>query len=209
MNINNQNYNPQFGALHIANSGELKILKLTDRADLNFIKELPERVDIQRLMPNLTKDEYARWNEMLEYAVDNAQKKENTTYLQILDGKPCGIITFTPDNTTKLDCICTWPIRFGEKVKLAGKTLFYQMFKDFQQLKGKKIKLDAITNGPYDVVTKYETLGFKRTSNIHPTKVEMEINAAKIKETMKTLDNLIDYENIKPEKIDLRLNLDI
>lgn len=209
MNINNQNYNPQFGALHIANSGKLKILKLTDRADLNFIKELPERVDIQRLMPNLTKDEYARWNEMLEYAVDNAQKKENTTYLQILEGKPCGIITFTPGNTTKLDCICTWPIRFGEKVKLAGKTLFYQMFKDFQQLKSKKIKLDAITNGPYDVVTKYETLGFKRTSNIHPTKVEMEINAAKIKETIRTLDNLIDYENIKPEKIDLRLNLDI
>ena len=48
-------------------------------------------------MPNLTKDEYSRWDEMLQYAVDNSQKPKNITYVETLNDTPCGIITFTPD----------------------------------------------------------------------------------------------------------------
>ena len=205
----NKYKSPQFGALHIANSGKLKLYKLTDSSDFKFIKELSSNINMENLMPNLTKDEYSRWHEMLEYAVDNAQKQGNITYLEAIDNKPCGIITFTPGKTTILDCICTWPTSFGKKIKFAGKNLFYQMFQDFQELKGNKIKLHAITNGPYDTVQKYEALGFKKTSNVYPTKIEMEINCSKVKETITNLKKLFHHEKITPEKVNLYRELNI
>lgn len=209
MNIHTSNNSPEFGALHIASCGKIKLYKLTDSADMKFVKSMPDNIKMENLMPGLTKDEYSRWHEMLEYACDNAQKRENVTYLETVNNKLCGIITFTPDNITKLDCICTWPVEFGKKVKLAGQTLFYQMFKDFQNLKGKKIKLDAITNGPFNTVEKYTNLGFLKTSNIHPTKVEMEITTPKIKQTTQRLSNIIDYKPIEPQKVNLQHEVEI
>jgi len=201
-------YSPKFGALHIANAGNLQIYKLTDSADKKFIKNLASSVNMCELMPNLGKEEADRWNEMLSYAVDNAQCPENITYIETLNNKACGIITFRPGNTSFLDCICTWPIEVGKKVKLAGKTLFFQMFKDVQALKSKKLKLEAITNGPYNTVKKYEELGFKQTSSVFPTKVIMETNSSKLKDTFHNLSGLIDYEPVKPQKINLSRMVD-
>lgn len=209
MEIKNKSYNPNFKALHIANCGNLKLYKLTDSNDKKFLKMLPENIRMKDLMPNLTKDEYSRWDEMLEYAVYNALDKNNITYIETLNNKPCGIITFFPDRITELDCICTWPIEIGKKVQLAGKTLFYQMFKDFEKIKGgKKIKLEAITNGPYDTVHKYENLGFIQTAT-RKTKVEMETTTPKIKETLKKLERTLQYEPAEKEKVNLILELDI
>lgn len=209
MDINCTNNNLNFKALHIANCGNLKLYKITDKSDLNYIKELPQKIKTENLMPNLSKDEYSRWNEMLQYAVDNALSPGNTTYLETYNNKPCGIITFFEDKITELDCICTWPIEFGKKVKFAGQTLFYQLFSDFQKIKGgKKIKLEAITNGPYDTVSKYEKLGFQQTDTL-PTKVKMETTAPKIKNTLKNLSNTIEYEETNPEKINLSAELEL
>ena len=203
MLIQYNNNTPNFGALHVANCGKIKIYKLTDSSDMKFIKLLRDNIDMSKLMPNLTRDEYLRWHEMLEYAVDNAQKSGNSTYIEAINNKPCGIITYTPGSVTKLDCICTWPIEFGQKVKLAGQTLFYQVFQDFQKIKGKRIKLDAITNGPFDTIKKYQNLGFVATSNVHPTKIEMETSASKVKEICKRLSQLLDYKEVKHEKVNL------
>lgn len=203
MEIKTQRYNPQFKALHIANCGDLKLYKITDKADFKFLKNLPDNIHTKDLMPNLTKDEYSRWDEMLQYAVDNSQKSGNITYIETYNNKPCGIITFSPDkNIFKLDCICTWPVEIGKKVKLAGQTLFYQLFKDFQQLNGKKLKLEAITNGPYDTISKYKKLSFIPTKT-HPTKVEMETTAPKLKPIINSLTELLDYEEITPQSIRL------
>lgn len=202
--FNNTSYTPQFKALHIANAGELSLYKLTDAADRKYLKTLIQKVKTGDLMPNLSRQESERWDEMLEYAVYNAQSPDNITYLETHNNKPCGIITFWPSpGTTKLDCICTFPTEVGKKVKLAGKTLFYQLFKDFINHNGKKIELEAITNGPFDVVSKYENLGFKRTSKVMPTKTVMDANNYKIKETFKKLSEIIDYTPIEPERINL------
>lgn len=202
MNIQNQRYNPKFEALHIANCGRLKLYKMTDKNDLRYLRSLPDNIHTKDLMPNLSKEQYSRWDEMLQYAVDNSQKKENVTYIETFDDKPCGIITYTPDkNIFKLDCICTWPVEVGKKVKQAGQVLFYQLFRDFQQLHGKKLKLEAITNGPYDTVSKYKKLSFIQT-NAHPTKVEMETSAAKLKPVINSLENSLDYETVSPEKVE-------
>ncbi len=203
MQLQTQKYNPQFKALHIANCGDLKLYKITDRADFKFLKSLPDRIHTKDLMPNLTKDEYSRWDEMLQYAVDNSKKPKNITYVETLNDTPCGIITFTPDkNIFKLDCICTWPVEIGKKVKLAGQTLFYQLFKDFQESHGKKLKLEAITNGPYDTISKYETLSFIPTKT-HLTKVEMETTAAKLKPIINSLNKLLNYKEVTVEKVTL------
>ena len=115
----------------------------------------------------------------------------------------CGIITFSIGKNSKLDCICTWPVEIGKKVKLAGKTLFYQLFKDFDNAGGKKLELEAITNGPVDTVQKYEELGFKKTSNVFATKRGMEINSYNVKNSIKNLNNIIDYQSIEEQKINL------
>lgn len=201
-----QRHQPNFTALHIANAGALKLIKITDIADKKYLKELPDKINIKELMPNLTNDEANRWNEMLEYAVARAQKNNNT-YIETINDKICGIITYSLGKNSKLDCICTWPVEIGKKVKLAGKTLFYQMFKDFQAQGGKKLELEAITNGPVDTVKKYEELGFQKNSNVFATKRGMETNIYKVKDTLKKLNEIIDYETIEPEKINLN-NLD-
>lgn len=203
MDIQKNRHNPEFRALHIATCKDLKLYKITDNSDLNYLKSLPHNIKTKFLMPNLTKDEYKRWDEMIEYAVDNALCPGNTTYIETNNNKICGIITFREGKTTILDCICTWPTEFGKKVKLAGQTLFYQLFKDFESSKGKKIKLDAITNGPYNTIEKYEKLGFKTTSNVHPTKVEMETCSSIVKDKLTELRKIVHYQPAEPDKINL------
>ena len=141
---------------------------------------------------------------MLEYAIDMMQNPGNTTYIETLNNKICGIVTFFPNKTTVIDCICTWPAQIGQKVKLGGKSLFYQVFRDFEKNNGSRIKLDAITDGPFNTIKKYEPLGFRRTSTVHPTKIEMEANKHKVKEILPELEELVHYTETKPQNVDIR-----
>lgn len=205
MQISTSHNSLQFGALHIANAGNLKLYRISDFNDKNYLNTLVTKIKTQELMPKLSKAETDRWDEMIQYAVNNAHNPDNITYLETFDNKPCGIITFRlGKNLSILDCITTFPVEVGKKVQLAGKTLFYQMFKDFQAIKSKKLELEAITNGPFDTVKKYKELGFKKTSKVYPTKTVMETNSSKIDEIFKKLSSLIDYEPIEPEKVNLR-----
>ena len=80
-------YQPNFTALHIANAGELKLIKITDNSDRKFLKDLYEKVNIKELLPRLSNDEANRWNEMLEYEITRAQKPENQTYIETINDK--------------------------------------------------------------------------------------------------------------------------
>ena len=171
MEIQKIGYTPSFGALHIANCDKIKLYKVATNSDVNILKSLPDRINMEQLLPGLSKSQYERWHEMLEYAIDMMQNPGNTTYIEAINNKICGIITYFPDKTTVIDCICTWPAQVGQKVKFGGKSLFYQVFKDFEKNKGTRIKLDAIIDGPFNTIRKYEPLGFKKTSKIYPTKV--------------------------------------
>ena len=146
MKIENTSYSPNFRALHIANCDKIKLYKVAGSSDMKVLKSLPDRVDLEKLLPGLSKTQYERWHEMLEYAIDMMQNPGNTTYIETLNNKICGIVTFFPNKTTVIDCICTWPAQIGQKVKLGGKSLFYQVFRDFEKNNGSRIKLDAITD---------------------------------------------------------------
>lgn len=206
MQISHSNqYSPQFKALHIANVGDLKLYKITDQADKNFLNKLAKEIKTQNLMPNINQAKTNKWDEILKYAVECAQFPDSVTYIETLNNKPCGIISFTLEKgISTLDAICTWPIEIGKKVHLAGKALFYQLFKDFQEFKGDKLYLDAIIDGPYNVVKKYEELGFENTKKMFQNEILMKTDSNIIKEMLKKLSSIIDYKQVDPKNVNLR-----
>ncbi len=203
------NYTSQkinFQAIHIANSKSIikntetniRIYELNAKDDKRFLKTLPKKIKMQNLMPDLSAQEYSRWDEMLSYAVDNSLKNDRRTLLSVVDNKPCGMMAFLPGkNKFHLDCICTWPVEYGKKVTLAGTTLFKHMFEIFQNSKADKIKLEAITNGPFDTVSKYKKLGFIELGWKDDHEILMETNMPRVQNTLKKLDNLIITEKIQ------------
>ncbi len=203
MQIQNTPYknNINFKARHIAViknkcndiKNGLDLYELNIKHDKSFLKRLDKDIQIKDLMPNLKKQESERWQEMLSYAIIKAQEPNRKTYLLSNKNKPCGIITYLPGkNNYHLDCICTWPTEFGQKVKYAGKSLFNQLFNDFLNHKSKKIKLEAITDGPYNTVNKYKELGFIVTGSQNSNKILMEINTNNAKNTVNNLKNKLD-----------------
>ena len=200
--INNKPKSPNFTARYIANTKniiknvetEIKLYELSPKHDKHFLKSFD--VDLENLMHGLAKYNYERWHEMLELAKLNSLKTDRQSFLAANNRKPCGLIAFLPGkNTLLLDCICTWPTEYGQKVNLAGTTLFQQLFKIFIGKQANKIKLEAITNGPYDTVSKYKKLGFQPISSYYH-KVLMETNSNRVKQVLKTLDKSIDYTEI-------------
>lgn len=203
--VNSQN----FTGIHIANSKNciknietnIDLYEITNK-DRAFLKKLRESVKMSELMPdkNISQQGYDRWQEMLNLAIDKAFNSDRKSVIAVNDNKPCGIITFMPGKRTyKLDCICTWPVEIGKKVTLAGQTLFKQMFEDFLTAKSHFIELVAILNGPFSVVHKYMHLGFKQTGGENFL-VAMRTNQEQVKNTMKTLDDIIITNHISDAK---------
>lgn len=215
--IKNNQKSPSFKAREIAQTRtiikniETKItLYELNHKDKTFLTQLPEKIDLQKLMPNLTPQGYSRWKEMLQVAVDKAILTDRKSCLAVVDNKPCGIITYKPGKRTfDLDCICTWPVEFGKKVKAGGKTLFNQLFNTVLKQKSERIKLEAITNGPFETVENYKKLGFVITGG-KDHKVFMETNSNKIQKTLKKLNDFIEYRpvlNSENENLLNKLNL--
>lgn len=207
MQINN--HTPQkinFQAIHIANckniikntETNIKLYSLDAKNDRPFLIRLPGAINMKNLMPDMTDYAYGRWHDMLQFAVMGALEQDKKTLIAATDNKPCGIAVFLPGkNKFHLDCICTWPVEFGKKVTLAGSTLFKQLFEIFIQSKADKIKLEAITNGPFDNVSKYKKLGFIDLGWMNDHEIVMETNVPRVKSTLQRLNDLIFTEEIK------------
>ena len=204
MKIDSRN-NINFGAYHFARCQNLNINihKISNNSDIKALQKFCDTVDFNELMPDLTRNNADRWHEMLELVTDSAKNPGNVTYVETINNKICGIVSYFPNPTTFIDCICTIPVNIGEKVKLAGKALFCQVFSDFEKYNGSKIKLKAITNGPYDTVNKYKELGFKETHNVTSTYSEMEVNKHVVKNELQRLKNIVGYNEVEPENINL------
>lgn len=202
---NSINNTTPFKANLAASAGKLKIYQINYNSDIEALVKLSESTHFDKLMPQNTSQGNERWQEMLDYAIETAGYPGNVTYAAAYNNKLCGIISYFPRPTTVIDCICTIPTEVGKKVKLAGKTLFLQVFKDFMEYRGSRINLSAITDGPYNTVEKYKSLGFIETSEVTPTYVKMTANQHKIKETLGELSKIIPYKKEKPEKVNLNM----
>lgn len=222
MQIQNQFTNfhtPAFNGIHVTNSKNciknietnIDLYQITGN-DRPFLQKLRSTIKMDKLMPNskITKQEFARWQEMLNVALDKALNSDRKCFIAAKDNKPCGIITFHPGgNKYHLDCICTWPVEAGKKVTLAGQTLFKQMFTDFLNSKANTLSLDAILNGPFSTVSKYSRLGFKQVGGENWL-VAMRINRETTEKTMKILNDIIDSTPINNNKdVNLLETLDL
>ena len=204
MNIQTHNcYNPNFQAIPVAKTIN-RIGKLETRIDLwelstkdkAFLKQLEAKVNMHKLMPNIDEASCKRWHEMLEIASEDTISSRTRSYLAVSDNKPCGIISILSGKRKfKVATVCTWPIETGRKVKMAGQTLFYQMFKAFNKSKANEVTLQAIQDGPFDVVSKYQQLGFsiKCKSRL----VDMAADKRSAKNVMSKLSEVIEYEPLE------------
>lgn len=217
MNINSiqTNKNLNFKALKIAETRnflgnkavQIDLYRL-GREDRLFLRKWAEKTDFFQLFPKLDLLALDRWENIFKYCITSAFESENTSYIAMHNNKPCGILTYLKaGNSFYLDGICSIPIEINRKVKNVGKTLFYQIFKDAQEAGARDITLDAVKNGPFNVIEKYEKLKFKKDPTTHPY-TKMVCNKHKIAEQLKEFPYEIDYNEIKPFKTDLLQYID-
>lgn len=168
MKIRAENRNPvTFKAIHVAdtyNNGKnlIKIYELTDK-DKRFLNNLGRNINLQTLMPKMDIFELEVWQAIFDLSVRSKILGNNTGLAAFYKNKPCGIMTYTPQHSAyKLNCICTWPVQQEQRVPFAGSTLIAMLFNDFLKTEARYIYLDAVTSGPFNVVEKYRSLGFKK-----------------------------------------------
>ena len=184
---------------------DIEIYKL-QKEDRSFLENLKKKTSIKKMYPKLDSLAQARWQHIFEYCINNILDSfgnRNTAYLAVKNKKPCGIMTYTDKGSELyLDGICSIPIEENKKVSLVGKTLFLQFFKDLEKSKAKKATLSAVNDGPFNVVKKYQELGFVKDMTTHPYSL-MVCNKYKAKEQQSKLSKVIDYTNSPTCKINL------
>ncbi len=210
--FSNQFYNPKFGALKVATAknffngveSKIDIYKLTKK-DEHFLDLLEENTNYKKLAPNMREDMQNRWQKIFHYCVEEVKDGFNQSYVALSGNRPCGIVTYYADSTSSyLDGVCKIPTP-DKKVYLAGQSLILKFFKSALEENSKTVKLDAVKDGPIDVISLYEKLGFKKvfnntTDNYQP----MEMNKFKLKEQVKKLEELITYKEEKhPQEVNL------
>lgn len=214
MNIrNNQNNSqPSFNAIHIAtakncikNKNTTLKLFLIEESDKNYIENLNNKINLKKLMPEMPENFQEIWQKILKLATSDCLSKNKIGIIEFCNNKPCGLIAYTKnDKKYKVNTICTWPIEKNNKVPLAGQSLFKVMYNDFLKSNAFFIDLDAVTNGPFNVVSKYMKLGFKERgaenfiSSMRATRERVD----KANENLKTIIEITEHNNFD-KKTDL------
>ena len=211
MKVINNKVTPAFGAIPIARTKN-KFKGLTTKIDLyeltksdrKFIENLSLDTDFNKNLSKMEEFDRNRWKKVFDYTIESAQNTENQSVIAFSGHKPCGILSFFDEvSSIFLDAVCAIPQHGGKKVNLGGTTLIYQLFKFAESYKVKNITLSAVTDGPFDVISKYKRLGFKDLG-MEGNYVKMSCNQYKIKEKLKELSLIIEYEPVKnPEKVNL------
>lgn len=210
------NYSTSFKATKIATTKNfahgktfIDIYKLSSE-DKNFLEKLANKISIKDLCPTLSESVQARWQKVFNYCLQEAKETFSHSYIAISDNKPCGILTYLEKGNKNnfLSGVCAIPDVYGNKTPLTGVTLLYQMFKDCTIKNAEKgITLEAIHNGPVDVVKKYEKLGFTKNSELKYYTV-MSINKFKVQKALNNLQKQIEYIKDEQHSINLDLFLD-
>ncbi|MBE7711495.1 MAG: hypothetical protein E7Z92_05075 [Cyanobacteria bacterium SIG31] len=186
---------------------ELAPHSVIDREFINKISE-KSRFDFTKLCPRLSTFEQERWRKVFDYCIDRVSNCADKALVAISNNRFCGIMTFNGEKNVNLSGICSIPDEFGKKVPQTGKSLFYYLFKHVKESGAKNIELEAVENGPFNVVKKYEELGFKKQLGEYSGYTKMVSNKYNTDLQLKSLAKELDYVECKPEKTDLNMFLD-
>lgn len=201
MEIYNKNNTFNFRAIPIATTKnrfhgittKIDLYELT-KADNSFIRQLSSRVNFNNTLKKMNEFDRKRWKKVFDYAIDAIQNNENSSIIAFSNNKPCGFLSFFDEvRSLYLDVVCNIPQENGKKVNFCGTTLIYQLFKYANLFNVKNVSLSAVTDGPFDAISKYKRLGFKDLG-MDGNYVKMSCNQYKIKETLKELSSIIDYK---------------
>lgn len=211
MKVIKSNAAPNFKAIPLAKTKnkfkgfttKIDLYELT-KSDRRFIENLAANSDFSTNLAKMDEFDRKRWKKVFDYTIEAAQNPDNQSIIAFSDNKPCGILSFFDEvSSLFLDAVCAIPQHGGKKVNLGGTTLIYQLFKFAENYKVKNITLSAVTDGPFDVISKYKKLGFKDLG-MEGDYVKMSCSQFKIKEKLKELSSIIDYKSVNnPEKINL------
>ena len=207
---------PAFGAIKVATGKNcqrgketsIDIYKLTLK-DNAFVNYLENHTNYKELLPDMEEVMQDRWQKVFNYCIRAIKSGDNNSFVAIANNKPCGILTYYQDETVSfLDGVCKIPQEKADKIPLIGKTLILNFLKFANKENSKKVALDAVKDGPIDVISIYEQLGFKKIFRFCDNKYQpMEMHRFKIKDAIRKLENVIDYtEAPVKEEINL-LNL--
>ena len=199
--------NPNFGALKIATAKncvrglntKIDIYKLTEK-DGKFVDFLDNNIKYRELTSGLSTDMQDRWQKIFHYCIEEIKDGFNQNYIAVSDNKVCGVSTYYCNGTSSyLDGICKIPAPGGDEIPLIGKSLILNFFKSAQKANSKTIKLDAVKDGPFDVISLYEKLGFKKVFQAEDTGnyQAMEMNKYKLKEQIANLEKCINYKDVQ------------
>ena len=195
---NKQIYQQNFQALHIAETKNyiknvetpISIYHLGEN-DRNYLYNLKKTIKFKDLMPKLPECLIEVWQGIFNVAITQSLNTKKVGFIEFYNKKPCGLMVYTPENFRyKLDAISTWPTEPEKRVPFAGKTLFKIMFEDFLKTDAKFIDLDAVTNGPFNAVSKYMSLGFKQRGGENCI-IAMRTGRDNVRETSSALEKFI------------------
>ena len=212
MNINQSHgYKPSFCAIKIADTKNyiknietpISVYFITQK-DNAFLDKLGKSLKMRDLMSRLSENMCNIWQEIFNLSISQAKSRDKFTLMGFCKNKPCSVMNYTKEkNSYKINTICSWPVEPDKKVPYAGKTLFSVLFRDFLQNDYMYIDLDAITNGPFNAVAKYMSLGFKQRGGENYI-LAMRANKENV---VKSLNSLNEIIRVKPsvyfEEVDL------
>ena len=186
-----------------------KMYKITPE-DRTSIEKIQKGINLRELLPGMKHDTYKIWEGVTHAAFSNSLD-ESTTILLTAESRPCGVMNFSENKFSfDLNDISTWPVKSGEKVPFAGKTLFMELFRRFWETNFSSINLVALKYEPFDPVSKYLKLGFKPLGGNDCAEI-MRINRHSAGKTLKMLkqnvsiEPLIDTKNVDLQK-ELKIN---
>lgn len=194
---------PTFKGISISKVADknMKIYSLTQK-DVDYVNILRERLDIQKLMPNLSKDELELYKFMINRGLYYATFKQKNSMLLAYNNQPCGFIVSSENGLRhNIDYLCTWAAEEnGKKAPLGGQTLLLKMFENFLDSGAKSIELNAVRIG--NAFGKYIKLGFLpcggtgvfETMRISKAKVEDVVKNLKDKIALISTDNMDDID---------------
>ena len=164
---------------------KLSIYKLTEK-DKAFVQYLNKNVDLKKLIPDISPDDYKIYDFFLKRSLYNAISEKKEGRLLFCDNKPCGVMAVSPrEYTHNVDYVCTWPTEPNKKAPYGAQILFAQMFRNFLETSANIIELTATRFG--NAITKYLALGFKPCGGDNYTEI-MRITRERVSKSCENLD---------------------
>lgn len=202
-----------FGAIKVATAKNfvrgketiIDIYRLT-RKDKEVIDYLEKSTHYEELVPQVEEIMQERWQKVFQYCIEEIKEGNNQNFVAIAESRPCGLLTYYANEALAyLDGVCKIPKKKSDNVRLIGQSLILKFLKSASKEKSQKISLDAVKDGPIDVISIYEKLGFKKIYRICNNEYQpMEMSKYQLKESINKLEKLIDYtESQSLEEVNL------